>query len=228
MQESAHTAGAQHKPVRVHGRKRGHRLSIAARQALEGLLPILSAPLECAAKDPALLFSHHPSGVWLEIGFGDGGHLLWAARSRPHAGFIGCEPYVNGVANLLHRIALEGLGNIRIHAGDARILMGTLPARSIAGVFILFPDPWPRKRHHKRRFISNENLDALARVLRPGAELHFASDSPDYCQWTLAHIQAHPDFTEARHERGGAPLTKYEARAQAEGRSAQHLRFIRI
>lgn len=228
MQESARAAGAQHKPIRVHGRKRGHRLSIACRQALEGLLPILTAPLECAAKNPAQLFSHHPNGVWLEIGFGDGGHLIWAAKSRPQAGFIGCEPYVNGVAQLLHCIATEGLENIRIHAGDARVLLAALPADSIAGAYILFPDPWPRKRHHKRRFISPENLDALARVLCPGGELHFASDSPDYCQWTLAHMQAHPDFAEARHERGGAPLTKYETKAATEGRAAQHLRFTRI
>ena len=144
------------------------------------------------------IFSVPCRELWLEIGFGDGGHLAWLAATNPHIGFIGCEPYVNGIAHLLETVEADGLENIRIHPADARDLLAVLPAQSIARVFILFPDPWPRKRHHKRRFISQENLDALARIMRPGGELCFASDSPDYCNWTLALMQHHPDFAASR------------------------------
>ncbi|MGK2872637.1 MAG: tRNA (guanosine(46)-N7)-methyltransferase TrmB [Alphaproteobacteria bacterium] len=213
--------------IKVHGRKRSHRLSIQGQHLLEGLLPLLSVPLALAAQEPAQLFGPSCRNVWLEIGFGDGGHLAWCAAANPEIGVIGCEPYVNGVARALETIQAEGLGNIRIHPGDARDLLAVLPEKAVARVFILFPDPWPRKRHHKRRFISKENLNALAHVMQPGSELLFASDSEEYCEWTLAHIRSHPDFTEGVHERGDAPVTKYEAKARAAGRLPTYLRFVR-
>lgn len=213
--------------IRVHGRKRSHRLSNQGRQLFEGLLPLLTVPLEIAAQNPMRLFSPACREIRLEIGFGDGGHLAWLAATNPDIGFIGCEPYVNGIARLLETIDAEGLDNIRIYPGDARELLASLPVKSIARTYILFPDPWPRKRHHKRRFISPENLDALARVMLSGGELRFASDSEDYCHWTLAHFQSHPDFTETVYERGPSPITKYEAKASAAGRTPHYLRFVR-
>jgi tRNA (guanine-N7-)-methyltransferase len=221
------SAIAERPAIRVHGRKRSHRLSASGQQLLDELLPLLPVPLDVAAQNPAGLFSHPVREIWLEIGFGDGGHLAWLAAANPDIGFIGCEPYVNGVTHLLETIAAQGLGNIRIHAGDARDVLAALPAQAIARAFILFPDPWPRKRHHKRRFISTANLDALAHIMRPGGELHFASDSADYCHWTLAHMHNHPDFSESVHECGAAPPTKYETKAYAAGRSPRHLHFIR-
>ena len=218
---------AERPPIRVHGRKRSHRLSHTGSQLLEGLLPLVAVPLEAAARNPAHLFTPPCREVWLEIGFGDGGHLAWEATANPEMGFIGCEPYVNGVAHLLELLAAQGLRNIRIHAGDARDILAALPVNSIMRVFILFPDPWPRERHHKRRFICPANLDALARIIQPGGELHFASDSLDYCQWTLGHMQNHAGFVEAAPARGDAPVTKYEAKARAAGRLPRYLRFIR-
>jgi len=187
----------------------------------------LSVPLDVAAQDPTQLFTPPCRELWLEIGFGDGSHLAWRAAANPDIGFIGCEPYVNGVTHLLERIAAQGQGNIRIHAGDARDILAVLPSQSVRRVFILFPDPWPRKRHHKRRFISTENLDQLTRVMAQGGVLHFASDSAEYCEWTLAHIKEHPGFSEGLHDRFEAPITKYEAKARAAGRLARHFHFIR-
>ncbi len=213
--------------IRVHGRKRSHRLSILGQQLLDGLLPLLKVPPEVAARDPRQMFTPAYAEIWLEIGFGDGGHLAATAAAHSHTGFIGCEPYVNGVVRLLETIAATGQHNIRIHAGDARDIIAALPANSIAQVFILFPDPWPRKRHHKRRFICDENLDGLARILRPDATLLFASDSAEYCEWTLAHMKNHPGFREGLQERGEAPITKYEAKALKAGRTPRYFRFIR-
>lgn len=214
-------------PPKLYGRRRSHGLRAQGQHLLDHLLPLLHLSLEVAARNPAELFSHAPRALWLEIGFGDGGHLAWQASAHPDIGFLGCEPYENGTAQLLKVIAAEGQGNIRIHSDDARILLAALPAASLAQVFLLFPDPWPKKRHNKRRFVSAENLDALARVMQPGAELRFASDSPDYCQWTLDHFEDHPQFSLASKIRGDWPVTKYEAKAISAGRAPLYLRYIR-
>jgi tRNA (guanine-N7-)-methyltransferase len=154
-------------------------------------------------KNPSLRadFSISPQGggetqiddVWLEVGFGAGEHLLWQARQYPKVGLIGAEPYESGVAKLLARIP-EGAPNMRIHEGDARDIINALPDASIGRVFILFPDPWPKTRHHKRRFVQTETLDALARVMKPGAELRFATDDAGYLAWVLERGSAHPMF----------------------------------
>ena len=156
--------------------------------------------------------------VWLEIGFGAGEHLLWQAEHHPRVGLIGAEPYEGGVAKLLSK--LRGTQNIRIHEGDAREIVDALPDASIGRAFILFPDPWPKTRHHKRRFVQMEILDRLARVLKPGAELRFASDDAGYLAWTLERLSAHPAF-EWMAERAcdwtarpaDWPQTRYEAKA---------------
>ena len=132
--------------------------------------------------------------VWLEVGFGGGEHLLEQARANPRVGLIGAEPYEAGVANCCRSIDGRPPPNIRIHEGDARDIMEALPDASLGRVFILFPDPWPKTRHHKRRFVQTEMLDALARVMKPGAELRFASDDAGYVDWTLERAMAHPAF----------------------------------
>lgn len=201
------------------------------------MLPQLSVPPGEGPLDPAALFSGDCQEIWLEIGFGAGGHLACQALANPLTGIIGCEVYENGVTNLLTRIAATELSNIRICYGDARLLLPRLPEQCLMRVFVLFPDPWPKKRHQKRRFISPATLDALARVMRPGAVLRFASDSADYCRWTEALFSAHPWFDGPVDAGGGLirpdashsfwPRTKYEDKAIAAGRSPLYLCYTR-
>jgi len=158
--------------------------------------------------------------VWLEIGFGAGEHLLALARAHPRVGLIGAEPYEAGVAKLLSHMAGDPPPNIRLHEGDARDIIAALPDACLGGVFIMFPDPWPKTRHHKRRFIQTEMLDRLARVMRSGAELRFASDDAGYTAWTLERATAHPAFawtaagpSDFTTRPRGWPQTRYEAKA---------------
>lgn len=225
----------QSAPLKLFGRKQGHRLHSGAVRRMDELLPALAVPRGDGALDPHSLFSGQYQEIWLEVGFGDGGHLAWQAEANPRIGFIGCEPYVNGVAKLLQRIELAGLGNIRIYQDDARHLLSRLPAASLALVFVLFPDPWHKKRHHKRRFIAPATLAELARVMRPGAELRFASDSADYCDWTLQAMAGHPGFewtaeraSDWRERPADWPPTKYEGKAIDQGRNPAYLRFARV
>lgn len=132
---------------------------------------------------------------WLEIGFGGGEHMAHQAGLYPHAGLIGCEPYINGIAGLLSHIEQHKLDNIRIYTEDARFLMEKLPDASISKAFILYPDPWPKARHKKRRLVSTPTLNQLARIMKPGAQLRLATDDDDYCTWMLEHILAHPAFS---------------------------------
>jgi tRNA (guanine-N7-)-methyltransferase len=162
------------------------------------MLPGLKLDLRKNA-DPVEYFDTDVEGVWLEIGFGAGEHLIWQAEHHPEIGIIGAEPYESGVAKLLSKLnaheAAKGLSaRIRGYIGDARDVIDGLPASSLGRVFLLFPDPWPKKRHHKRRFIQMETLDALARVMKVGAELRFASDDADYVSWTLERLLAHGAF----------------------------------
>ena len=158
--------------------------------------------------------------VWLEIGFGAGEHLLWQARANPRIGLIGAEPYEGGVAKLLSKLAEAPQPNIRIHEGDARDIVEALPDACIGRVFILFPDPWPKTRHHKRRFVQSAMLDQLARVMKPGAELRFATDDGTYLVWALERLVAHAAFAWTA-ERASDwtsrpadwPPTRYEAKA---------------
>jgi len=157
--------------------------------------------------------------VWLEVGFGGGEHLYWQAEHNPDVGLIGAEPYLNGVVKLLSKLAPAPLSNIRTYMGDAREIIDALPDASLGRVFILFPDPWPKTRHHKRRFIQMEMLDALARVMKPGAELRFASDDVGYVEWTLERFMAHPAFAwiatraaDWQTRPADWPTTRYEAK----------------
>lgn len=171
--------------------------------------------------------------VWLEIGFGGGEHMVHQASSHPEIGFIGCEPYINGVAMLLGKIRESGGDNIRVHPGDVRDMFDVLPDNSISCAFLLYPDPWPKKRHHRRRFVTPEHLAPLARVLKRGAVFRVATDIPDYVRQTLEMVPKH-GFTwqcespsDWREPWEDWISTRYEQKALREGRSPHYLTFIR-
>src|ERR1700738_1040881 len=182
----------------LHGRRRGKKLRAGQQSLLDTLLPrlLLALPAEPAKIDLAQAFGGKlPSdGVWLEVGFGAGEHLVWQAEQHPGVGLIGCEPYMNGVAKCLAHIERAGVANIRLFTDDARFVMAALPPHSLSRVFVLFPDPWPKTRHHKRRFVQRENLDRLAELMIPGAELRLATDDPSYLPWMVEHACTHPAF----------------------------------
>ncbi len=219
----------------VYGRRQGHKLRGRQAELMRDLLPALR--LECSLDqrlDPRALFDFPVQNVWLEIGFGGAEHLLEQAGNHPETGFIGCEPFINGVAKLLAGIEARGLRNIRIHDADARDVLESLAEGSLSRAFLLFPDPWHKKRHHKRRFVSSENLDELARVLKPGSLLRIASDIPDYIRWTLTRIHAHGGFewqakspADWRARPADWPATRYEAKALRQGRTPVYLSFLR-
>ena len=219
----------------VYGRRRGRPLRQGRRLLTESLLPRISIALpERRLLDPEILFPAPPPAVWLEIGFGAGEHLAAQAEQHLRVGFIGCEVFENGIARLVGEIAREGLDNIRIFADDARLLLDCLRPSSIGRVFVLFPDPWPKQRHHKRRLIAPATLDRLASVMQPGAELRLATDDRDYLVWMLEHVTEHPDFVwtartpaDWRERPPDWPATRYEEKARAAGRTPAFLRFIR-
>ena len=199
------------------------------------VLPKIALELPPTAPlDPRQAFEPPPSAVWLEIGFGVGEHLAAQAEAHPDIGFIGCEAYLDGVASLLRAVSERGLGNVRVFADDARLVIDALGAASVDRVFLLFPDPWPKSRHHKRRFISRENVDALARILVDGGSLRVATDHDEYCRWILAHLLAHPGFVWAartprdwRVRPSDWPETRYEIKARRQGRRGTYLTFVR-
>ena len=169
--------------------------------------------------------------LWLEVGFGGGEHLVHQAAANPDVGLIGCEPYINGVAMLLAKIRDAGVDNLRVHPGDARDLFDVLPEASLSRVFLLYPDPWPKKRHHRRRFVTQEHLEPLARVMTPGAILRVATDIPDYVRQTLQEVpKAGFDWLAERPRDWRAPWgdwlsTRYEQKALREGRVPHYLTF---
>jgi tRNA (guanine-N7-)-methyltransferase len=179
--------------------------------------------------DPSALFEGKP--VWLEIGFGSGEHLVHQAVANPGVGLIGAEPFVNGVATCLGKLRETDVPNLRLHMGDARDLMDVLPEGSIAKAFLLYPDPWPKARHHRRRFVTPEHLGPLRRVMQTGAELRIATDIPDYVRQTLEEVpRAGFEWLARRPEDWRAPWddwhrTRYEAKAVREGRTSHYLTF---
>jgi tRNA (guanine-N7-)-methyltransferase len=228
------------------GRRKGHRLRPHQAALIEELLPRLAIDLAkppdlatppdlTTPPDLAALFPQAFDAVRLEIGFGGGEHLLEQARSAPHTGFIGCEPFVNGMAKILALIEATGVDNIRLYAGDAVDLLRWLPAGSLAGVDLLYADPWPKRRHWKRRFVQDDTVAMLAHVLRPGASFRFASDIPDYVAWALERLLRSPQFAwtaeradDWRLPWPGFSSTRYEAKAKREGRVPCYLVFRRL
>jgi tRNA (guanine-N7-)-methyltransferase len=218
-----------------YGRRRGRPLRAGQRERQTQLLPLLSFALpETGELDPNTLFPTPPRDIWLEIGFGGGEHLAEQAAHHPEIGFIGCEVFENGVARLLGEVERRGLGNVRIFADDARPLLAALTPRSVGRVFILFPDPWPKPRHHKRRLVAPAMLDRLAEMMTDGAELRLATDDPSYQSWMLEHLTAHPAFiwtarrpADWRIRPEDWPATRYEEKARKAGRKPAFLRFER-
>jgi tRNA (guanine-N7-)-methyltransferase len=234
------SAAGHDRPGAFHGRRKGKRLRAAQAELLEMLLPRLRIERASLQGQPhrstglSALFPGAPDRVRLEIGFGGGEHLLAQARAHPDIGFIGCEPFVNGIAKLLSAVDRERIANIRVWDADATALLPHLPPESIDRAYLPYPDPWPKRRHRKRRFISDETLVALARVLRPGAELRFATDIDDYAGWALARVLRRRDlrWTAERADDWRQPWpgwlqTRYEAKALREGRKPIYLRFER-
>jgi tRNA (guanine-N7-)-methyltransferase len=214
------------------GRRKGKRLTARHDELLLSALPAIaldpSRPIE-----PQALFPGHAS-LWLEIGFGGGEHLAATARADPSALFIGCEAFRNGVAKALALIEEHDLRNIRLYEGDARAVIEALPEGALGGVYLLYPDPWPKRRQRKRRFLSDLMLTRLARAMRPGAELRFSTDIDDNAGWTLARVLRSPHFSwtprsaaEWRNPWEGWSGTRYEAKALREGRRPAYFTFVR-
>jgi len=221
-----------------YGRRHGHKLRAGRQAHLQNLLPDIAIELTDPVRAtlvPAELFSGSARAVWLEIGFGGGEHLAWQAAVNPDIGIIGCEPFVNGVAALCQRIDEDGLNNVRLYTDDARVLLEALPDASIERLFVLFPDPWPKKKHHKRRIINPETIGQFARILVDGGMLRVATDDPSYMQWILMHLGRTPvlEWTARRAVdwagRGDDwPGTRYEAKALAAGRRPVYLTYRRV
>jgi len=228
--------GPQSGRRRFYGRRKGHRLSDRRQHLIETLLPRVAIDLKTLAPERlGALFEPPVRGVWLEIGFGGGEHIVWQAERHRDVGLIGCEPFINGVAKVLSDIEERELGNVRLHPDDARDVLAWLPDAAIERAFILFPDPWPKKRHRRRRLISSEMLDSLARVLVSGAELRMASDIAEYAAAMLQAMLQHPafDWTAERpqHWRDRPddwPQTRYEEKARLQARRPYFLTFCRL
>jgi tRNA (guanine-N7-)-methyltransferase len=178
-----------HPPLRSFGRLKSRTIKPRQAALMDTLLPQLRVP--AAPFDPRALVPGSAE-AWLEIGFGGGEHLAAQAARRPDVGLIGAEPFQNGVASALRHIDEAGLTNVRLHDGDARDLLARMPDASLQRIFILFPDPWPKARHHKRRLLQADVGVELARLLKPGGRLRFASDWADYVNWSLARLTATP------------------------------------
>jgi tRNA (guanine-N7-)-methyltransferase len=223
-------------PDRLYGRARGHRLRPRQQRLLEVTLPRLAfAPVQ--GGDPLAAFSPRPAELWLEVGFGSGEHALEQIVRHPEAGLIACEVFDNGICSLLSHLVAEGgeasaqlPGNLRLWADDARSLLRLLPDRCLDRLFLLFPDPWPKARHAKRRFIHPALLPLLSRLLKPGAEWRVASDDPTFQAW-VTEVMAEQiwfDGPAPTTERPSDwPPTRYETKAVREGRAPLYWTFVR-
>tara|TARA_Y100000589_G_scaffold276161_1_gene270568 strand:+ start:3337 stop:4044 length:708 start_codon:yes stop_codon:yes gene_type:complete len=227
-------AEANYTIQRWFGRRTGRKLSAARRRLMTVLLPRLRLDPYSDLSDAAALFPKIADDLWMEIGFGAGEHLVAQASRHPNIGFIGCEPYVNGVAALLAAINDKALTNIRVFDDDVRQLMPAMPAACLGRLYILFSDPWPKVRHHRRRITVESNLCSFARLLRPGAEVWFASDHTEFAAWTLERVLRDRRFTwlarradDWRLPPEGWIETRYEQKARAQGLKPVYLNFMR-
>ena len=219
---------------RLYGRSSGHKLRAAQAALIEMLLPRIAVPEEGELTARRLFGDDRPLHV--EIGFGAGEHLAYRADLLPDHGFIGCEPFLNGVATALGRIRDQHLANVRIHMGDALDVLRRLPDASLSFVYLLHPDPWPKARHAKRRMVNDGPLNLIASKLRVGGELRIATDHPVYLNWMLMVMARHADdfewlvtgASDWRGYPGGWPETRYAAKARREGRVPHQFRYRRI
>jgi tRNA (guanine-N7-)-methyltransferase len=217
------------------GRRKGHKLRHHQADLMATLLPRLAIDIAGAAPSRTeLLFDIRVASARLEIGFGGGEQLLAEAVAHPSTGFIGCEPYLNGLAMILARLDSRPQPNVRLFAGDAAELLGWLPQASLQRIDLIHPDPWPKRRHWKRRFVQDATIAAMARVLADDGEFRFVSDIDDYAAWTLSHFIGAADFCwtaeradDWRNPWPGYTMTRYGQKAAREGRSATYLIFKR-
>lgn len=220
--------------IRSFGRVMGRTLTPGQRELVETVLPRYAVDMQGEVAEPAMLFDFRPEKIWLEIGFGGGEHLVTQATNHPGIGIIGCEPFINGVVSLLRQIEQSAPDNVKIMHGDARLLVDKLPDNSLDRIFILFPDPWPKVKHHKKRIISKHTLDMLARVLKNDGWLDIATDHVDYAMWIEEQLAAHPLFAEGEgcKDRSIAPQgwvqTRYQQKALKQGRKAVFFRAFPV
>jgi tRNA (guanine-N7-)-methyltransferase len=219
---------------RFYGRRKGKPLKASRLGLIDELLPELRIAVPEEPLDPRALFAFPVSSVRMEIGFGAGEHLARQALANPNIGFIGAEVFLNGVASLLRHIRELGLKNVRIFNEDVRFLLPHLPDASFERVSLLFPDPWPKARHAKRRFVGPENLREMERLIVPGGEFRVASDHPVYIDWALLHLIPHAGFEWAargpegwRSRPADSTATRYEEKAVKQGRTPIFLNFLR-
>ena len=216
---------------RFYGRRKGRPLHKRKSQLLADNLARFAITLPAQKSlDPKTLFDVQPDHIFLEIGFGGGEHLAAQAARNPSTGFLGCEPFLNGIASLLDHIDRNEIKNVRIFPDDARHVLDALPDASIARCFVLFADPWPKARHAERRFIGPENIPRLARVLKSGAELRLATDDMNLANWMHDHMTAAQEFTVIYDQRDPPPdwiATRYEGKALLDGRTPRYFSFQR-
>ncbi len=217
---------------RLYGRRHGHALRAGQAALVEELLPRLAVPQEGALTAARLFGDDRP--LQLEIGFGAGEHLAAQAAAAPGTGFIGCEPFLNGVVGALGHVRDGALENVRLHMGDALEVVERLPDASLDRVYLLHPDPWPKARHAKRRMMNHGPLDLIARKLKPGAEFRLGTDDPTYCRWSMMVMDRRRDFTWlAQHPRdfltrpADWPETRYERKARRQGHEVWYFRYQR-
>jgi tRNA (guanine-N7-)-methyltransferase len=221
-----------HSPQRLFGRRKGRPLRTRQMELMDTLLPRITVCLpEEGPLHPHALYDEVPSEIWMEIGFGGGEHLAAQAAAHPDIGLIGCEPFINGVAMLLGHVDGQGLRNVRVYPDDARRVLDAMPDGTLDRVFVLYADPWPKKRHAERRFIGPENLDRLARVMKSGAQLRLATDVAGLAAWMREHALAHKAFA-CLYDGPQAPAdwvpTRYEQKGIAAGRTPEYMIFKRI
>lgn len=216
-----------------YGRSRGKALRAGQKRLLAEALPLFSIARESLAEGRA--FVPTPREMWLEIGFGGGEHLIEQAKANPDVGLVGCEPFLNGVVATLAGLKRGEISNVLLRRGDAQAVIKAVPDAFFSRVFMLYPDPWPKRRHHKRRVVSVDFISALARVMRSGAEFRFATDIDDYAGWTLSRFLASPHFRwdaaradDWRQPWPGWRPTRYEAKARFDGRKSVYLTFVRL
>lgn len=218
---------------RLYGRRQGHKLRAGQAALVEELLPRVAVPEVGPLDAPTLFGDARP--LELEIGFGSGEHLAAQAAARPDAGFIGCEPFLNGVVGALGHVRDNGLTNVRLHMGDALEVVERLPDASLDRVYLLHPDPWPKARHAKRRMANHGPLDLIAARLKVGGEFRLGTDDPTYCRWSMMIMNQRRDFAwEARTCRDFLarpddwPETRYERKARRHGHEVWYFRYTRV